>query len=272
MSEPVPIDLEDKIRKPRKAAALVAVEAPTVPATVDNSPMVLLKAALDRGADMGVLEKLMDLQERWEANQARKAFDEAVSDAKARIKPIVRNATGHNQKKYADFAAIAKEVDPVLGPLGLSYRFRSEQQDGKISVTCRLSHKAGHAEETTLTGPADTTGSKNAIQAIGSTTTYLQRYTLVLMLGLAASNDDDGNAAGTNQALTDEQVSSLFSLIAETNSNIDQFLIAAKVEPFDDGSERDIDAVRAKLAEIKGSEFKRLHALLETKKRKAAKP
>ena len=77
---------------------------------------------------------------------------------------------------------------------GLSYRFRTIQ-DGAIKVTCILSHKSGHSEENTLSGPADASGSKNAIQAIGSTLTYLQRYTLTQALGLAASDDDDGRSA-----------------------------------------------------------------------------
>lgn len=158
------------------------------------TPMALLDRALASGADVVMIERLMGLQERWEANQARKAFDEAISSAKAKIPPIARNAKGHNDKRYANFAAIATVVDPILSENGLSYRFRTTQTD-KISVTCILSHKAGHSEETTLAGPADSSGNKNAIQAIGSTLTYLQRYSLVQMLGLAAAADDDGNAA-----------------------------------------------------------------------------
>ena len=168
------------------------------------TPMDMLNRAVQSGAGLDMVEKLMGLQERWEANQARKAFDKAIAAAKAKIPPITRNATGHNSKKYADFAAIAKVVDPILSEHGLSYRFRTSQGD-RISVTCILSHEDGHSEETTLAGPADTSGSKNAIQAIGSTLTYLQRYSLVQMLGLAASNDDDGKAAAAGDKITEQQ-------------------------------------------------------------------
>jgi hypothetical protein len=157
------------------------------------TPMDMLSHAVERGADLDMIEKLMNLQERWEASQARKAFDEAISAAKADIPPIERTGKGHNDKRYATFAAIAKVVDPIISQHGLSYRFRTTQGD-RISVTCILSHKSGHFEETTLSGPPDASGSKNAIQAIGSTLTYLQRYSLVQMLGLAAADDDDGKA------------------------------------------------------------------------------
>jgi hypothetical protein len=176
------------------ARELTAIEGGAMQSTQPVTPMEMLNTALTRGADVTVLEKLMGLHERWEANQARKAFDAAIAAAKGEIGPIVRNATGHNEKRYADFAAIARTVDPVLTKYGLTYRFRTEQTD-RINVTCILSHKDGHSETTTLAGPPDGSGSKNAIQAIGSTLTYLQRYSLVQMLGLASSNDDDGRAA-----------------------------------------------------------------------------
>ena len=188
--------------EPLKKVSVIPQDEPT--ALVPVTPMEMLSRAVSSGADIEMIEKLMTLQERWDASNARKAFDKAVSAAKKEIPPIARNATGHNSKKYADFAAIARVVDPIIGAHGLSYRFRTTQ-NGTIAVTCILSHEAGHSEETTLVGPSDTTGNKNAIQAIGSTLTYLQRYSLVQMLGLAAAADDDGKASADAGAITPEQ-------------------------------------------------------------------
>ena len=84
------------------------------------TPMDLIDRATANGATPETLEKLLALQERYEANQARKAYDTAISEAKAEIPPIVRNATGHNSKKYVDFSAIARVVDPILSRHGLS--------------------------------------------------------------------------------------------------------------------------------------------------------
>lgn len=199
------------------------------PANTALTPMDMLNTALSRGADIAVLEKLMALHERFEAGQARKAFDAAISAAKSKIGPVGRNATGHNNKRYADFAAIARAVDPVLSQHGLSYRFRTAQTD-RIFVTCILSHKDGHSEETTLGGPADTSGSKNAIQAIGSTLSYLQRYSLVQALGLASGEDDDGRAVGTRApeddgpTLSDEQIKQIEDAIAFKGVNREKFL------------------------------------------------
>lgn len=212
-----------------KAMEKISVIPEAETALVPVTPMDMLNRAVQSGADIDMIEKLMNLQERWEASQARKAFDEAVAAAKKEITPIQRNAKGHNDKRYADFAAIAKVVDPIIGAHGLSYRFRTTQSD-RISVTCVLSHKAGHSEETTLSGPADTSGSKNAIQAIGSTLTYLQRYSLVQMLGLAAAADGDGKAGAGVATITQEQADTLRDLLEANGKPREGFLKWAKVE------------------------------------------
>lgn len=211
------------------AQAVEITERHNVAALTPITPMAMLAQAIERGMPVETVDKLMALSERWDATQARKAFDMAIAAAKAEIPVVVKNATGHNSKKYADFAAIARAIDPVISKHGLSYRFRTVQGD-KISVTCVLSHEAGHYEENTLTAMADTSGNKNAIQAIGSTLTYLQRYSLVQALGIAASEDDDGRQAGTGETITDEQVDEISKLLIDTKSNLTLFLKKINLE------------------------------------------
>lgn len=199
------------------SASIQKIDTPAHSAPVAITPMDMLDRAVQAGQPIEVLTKLMDLQDRWEKTQARKAFDVAIARAKADIPVIVKTATGHNSKKYADFAGIARVIDPVISRHGLSYRFRTAQAD-KISVTCVLSHEAGHFEETTLAGPADQTGNKNAIQAIGSTLTYLQRYSLVQALGLAASDDDDGKAGGVGSAVSEDQATEIRDMLASIDN------------------------------------------------------
>lgn len=191
------------------------------PASLSNvaafDPMAMIQIALERGQPAEMIDKLISLGERMEAINARKAFENALAAAKAEIPIIAKNAKGHNNKLYANFAAYAREIDPILGRHGLSYRFRTTQDD-RIRVTCVLSHRDGYSEENMVAGPPDNSGSKNAIQAIGSTLTYLQRYTLVQALGLAAAEDDDGNSASppgdTPATITDEQAKRLRDALA----------------------------------------------------------
>jgi hypothetical protein len=230
------------------------IERDEIPAAVPApvTPMAMLDRAFASGASMETLEKLMGLQERWAANQARMAFSAAIAAAKAEIPIIAKNKAGHTNR-YADFAAIAKVVDPVISKHGLSYRFRTKQDD-RIHVTCVIRHEAGHEEENTLSGPTDTSGAKNAIQAIGSTLTYLQRYTLTQALGLAASDDDDGKTAGAGGSVTDEQADAIRDLAVQVGANMDGFLRRMKVESVPDIPARD---------------YQRAIDLLETKRAKS---
>lgn len=193
------------------AQAVSRIDPPSV-AMTPITPMAMLSQAIERGMSPETVDKLMALSERWDATQARKAFDAAVAAAKAQIPVIGKNATGHNDKRYANFAAYARVVDPILGAHGLGYRFRTVQDEKSIRTTCVLFHKDGHSEENTLAGPADSSGSKNAIQAIGSTLTYLQRYSLVQALGLAAAEDDDGKAGGV-KAISEDEAASIREVI-----------------------------------------------------------
>ncbi len=61
-------------------------------------------------------------------------------------------------------------------------------------MTCILTHELTHSERTSLTAKPDQSGKKNPIQAIASTVSYLQKYTLLAITGLAAQGmDTDGN-------------------------------------------------------------------------------
>src|SRR4051812_49816877 len=75
------------------------------------------------------VERFIAMHDGMEAKRAKLAFSNAIAQAKAKIAetPIIKNATGNNSKRYADFSAYAKVVDPVLASFGLTYRFRTVQ-------------------------------------------------------------------------------------------------------------------------------------------------
>ena len=158
--------------------------------------------------EVGKLKELLDLQERWEAGQAKKAYVQAMSEFKAKPPEILKDKTvkyqtskGITNYKHATLHNVTSCINKALSEHGLTAAWVTSQDNGSVKVTCKITHVMGHSEETCLSAPPDTTGSKNAIQAIGSTVTYLQRYTLLALTGLAtADQDDDGNASGTPSA------------------------------------------------------------------------
>lgn len=207
------------------------------------TPMELLDRAFNSNAAPETLERLMALQERWEKNQARKSFDEAMAAAKAEIPVISKNRTvdftsqkGRTHYKHEDLAEVARTVTPILAKHGLSYRFRTTSNVNEpVTVTCIVSHREGHFEENTLAAGRDESGSKNQIQAVGSTLTYLQRMTLKAALGLAASDDDDGAGSdGKPSTISNDQVGELQALIESKNADKARFLKYYKIERLSD--------------------------------------
>lgn len=205
-------------------AELTIVEPAAPPAPAINAPVSLVERAVMQGASLEMIERLIAMQERVEATNARKAFDAAIADAKAKMPVITKNravdfttAKGRTHYRHEDLAEIARTAGPILAEFGLSYRFRTAVENRIVTVTCIVSHRDGHFEENSLAAAVDDSGNKNHIQAISSASTYLQRMTLKAALGLAAGEDDDGRAAGKQDApletITEDQARQLASAI-----------------------------------------------------------
>jgi hypothetical protein len=232
------------------------------------TPLALLQQAVAGGASIDILERLMGLQERFERNAARRAYDAAIAAAKADLPTILKSKkVGFDSRKpgaarttyrHEDMAAIASAIDEPLGRHGLSYRFRTHNPPGEpITVTCIISHREGHSEENSLSGPPDDSGAKNKHQAIGSAVTYLSRYTLKAALGLAAADDDDAQATSADTAaINPEQLDELQQLIAHVGQDIGKFCAYFGID---------------KVADLRASDFADAKYNLELKKNPSKK-
>jgi len=171
------------------------------------TPMVMLHMAVQQGADIDKLEKLMALQERYEKNEATKAFNQAMGEFKALGITVSKDSRvsyttdkGTTEYVHASLGNVCNVLGPAMAKYGLSYRWSTNQgEGGRIKVTCIISHRLGHSESVSLESGPDTSGGKNNIQAIGSTVQYLQRYTLLAATGTATEYDDDGRGSGGDQ-------------------------------------------------------------------------
>lgn len=172
-----------------------------LPVVQEGSPAALMLSALGQGASLESIEKMMDLQDRWERGQAEKQYNAAFAAFKAEAVKIIKNKTvdGNSPlkgKTYAELHAVVNAITPALSKHGLSaaWKITKDEKDW-IEVTCTLKHIAGHSESVTMGGPPDSGGAKNPIQSRASTISYLERYTLKAITGLSEQDDDkDGNA------------------------------------------------------------------------------
>lgn len=165
------------------------------------TPAHAFDLAVQRGASIDQIERFMAAKERWEAAEAKKAFNVAFAAFKAEAVKIIRTKKITDGplkgKSHAELSGVIDASTPALSRYGLSTAWRLTQDTKDwMEVTCTLSHVAGHSETVSMGGAPDTGPGRNAIQARGSTKTYLERYTLTAILGLAASDADDDGAGG----------------------------------------------------------------------------
>ena len=209
------------------------------------TPMDMLQVAVQQGADIDKLEKLMELERRWKADQAREAYVVAMNAFRAESLEVVKNkhvsyttSKGTTEYRHATLAEAVGVASPALSKHGLSHRWETAQANGSITVTCFITHQLGHSESTSLTASADDSGGKNSIQAIGSTVAYLERYTFMAITGLAA-RDMDNDGGKPLEPLTEKQLGDLEALITEVGADRAAFLRYMKVESLEDMPERD---------------------------------
>ena len=194
----------------KKFSLPFSINSPKKPDSNPNLPMRqtphdLVAAAVNQGADLAMVEKLMDLRDRWEATEAKKAYTQAMTNFKAECPEIFKDKkVGYKHKEgggstnynYESLPNVLKTITPAMSRYGLSVSWIPDQSEKGIKITCIITHEMGHSESASLFGPFDYSGNKNAIQAIGSAAAFLERYTLKAILGLASRDmDDDGRGS-----------------------------------------------------------------------------
>lgn len=200
-------------------------QLPGMPAPA-NLLEVISRAASDPNVDAAKMERLWQLHERIQAQQAAVAFAAALAEMQPKMPVITQrgeilNRDGKVQSKYAKWEDINDAIKPILAEHGFSLMFRPGNEGDKVKVTGILKHRAGHFEEATFTLPPDTSGSKNLVQAAASSISYCKRYVAVGLLNITSrGEDDDGKkAGGSAPTLTEKQVADLKAVITEVGAD-----------------------------------------------------
>lgn len=218
----------------------------------------MLQVAVQTG-NIELVERMMALHERQMAHDARAAYVAAMAEFKKDPPRIYKSkAVGFESKdgkhqvdyKHATLGGVVQAAMTGLAKVGISHAWSTKHlEGGRVAVTCTLTHCLGHSESVTLEADKDQSGKKNNIQALGSAITYLQRYTLLAITGLATEDqDDDGAASGVREELiANKQLDGLLADLREATSD------EAVVQIWDTGSKAlqatGSDAALAELSE-----------------------
>ena len=163
----------------------------------EQTPQNLIALAIQQGTPVEGLEKLMDLQDRWDKKQAKIAFDEAMASFQGEC-PIIKKtrevptSTGKIAYKYAPIDAIVSQVRSTIEKYGLSYAIQTETLEGKVKSTCIVKHKLGHSESSSMEIPlGQKTGVMSDSQVVAAALTFAKRYSFCNAFGIMTGDDDN---------------------------------------------------------------------------------
>lgn len=196
---------------------------PAISKELIKSPALsMLEGAINSGMEPEKLLQFYELHERHEANEARKLYAIAMAKFQAGCPVIEKTSKGHNCW-YAPLPKILKATQSLRAECGLAQNWVHGKEGEDISITCVVTHSAGHKESTTLSAPPDTSGNKNTIQSLASTTKYLERYTFEAMFGICADDaDNDGNKQKT-EYVNSKEIAAITERIKTLNINAGKF-------------------------------------------------
>jgi len=211
----------------------VQVSHCNIPATAPIHERIL-ELAITQGAPLDQLQKYLDMRRENEAYEAKKAYTAAMAAFKKNPPKINKDkhvsfqtSKGTTAYNHATLANVTEKINSALSAHGLHASWRTEQKDKLITVTCTITHELGHSESTGLSASPDDSGGKNSIQAIGSSVSYLCRYTLLALTGLATYDQDNDGAPPRQEpgTITTDQATEIDDLLADVyGDKLAQFL------------------------------------------------
>lgn len=186
-------------QRPESAQIVQAGESATI-------LQVIQRAAADPQCDIEKMERLMQMHERFQSRHAEQQYTEALAEMQQELPAIAERGDANGRYSYALWEDINEQLKPVLARHGFALTFRTPRNDKGVEVEGVLSHRGGHSERTSMLLPADTSGNKNAVQAVASSVSYGKRYTAGALLNYTTHGEDDDAFSSVHQPALDQQV------------------------------------------------------------------
>lgn len=237
-------DVTEAPKKSRaKKAEIVKIEnaaPPANPVAASDTAAILAMAErlmIDPSVSVERANQALDFALRLKAEAARQAYYEAKAAFKA-VAPVVTKDKENKQygSTYASIGNVVNTINEALSKYGLDASWDFDQGE-RIKVTCTLRHSLGHSESVSLSGPPDTSGSKNPMQQIKSTLTYLKLATFEGVTGIATKEgnlDDDGNGASDDDPISQDQIDQLVEIAESVGADRRRFCTYFKIDSFAD--------------------------------------
>jgi hypothetical protein len=178
----------------------------------------LISQAIAANLDVEKLERLFALRVQVKAENAREEYVMALSRFQEECPVIektkkVLNKDGSLRYQYAPLESIVKQIQKPIADNGLSYRWDTKEEAGKITAIAIVTHKLGHSEQSSFSVPIDTEGYMTAPQKAASALTFAKRYSLCNALGISTGEEDtDATDVGKEKEVKSPKAKIVFLL------------------------------------------------------------
>lgn len=232
---------------------------------------VISQAVMDPRCDVDKMKALLDMQERIEERDSKKAFTVAFNALQAELPIIDRDgkidhsAEGSSgvtksgrkalQTKYATYPNLNRVVGPLLKKHGFTFSSSMDPDpSGAMVVVSTLEHVAGHSRTTHFRVTADATGGKNNQQGWGSSQQYGMRYNMIALLNIVTEAKEDADNDGfkpeearLNEPVTPAQLKELVDLADKAGADKAKFCDVMGVQSMAEITQRRFDEAKTQL-------------------------
>jgi hypothetical protein len=164
--------------------------------TNENEISRFIEKAIEKNTPVESMEKLFSLFKAVKAEKAKEEYTNALSKFQSEIPVIektkkVLNRDGSVRYTYAPLEDEIKQIKKYITDNEFAYSWNTENAEGKMKVTCKLSHRGGHSEESSFEIPITESQFMTSSQSYASAQTFAKRYTLNNILGIGTAEEDN---------------------------------------------------------------------------------
>jgi hypothetical protein len=200
------------------------------------TPAEMIMAAISDKSDLDKIEKLLEIQMKWEQNESRKVYAKSFAIAQEGIMAVIKTKTNAQTKsKYADLGSVIESAKPVYTKEGFSVTFNEADspKEEHIRIVAEVLHNSGHKESYHFDVPMDGKGiqgnaNMTKIHGKASSVSYARRYLMCMIFNIPTA-DDDGNAQSL-PTITNAQLHTLRDLLISKELSEKKLIEYLKIE------------------------------------------
>lgn len=178
-----------------KKEKTLVIKSPKQEIIKENTSTDLITMALQNKVDVSVLERLVALKEKTDAQFSKNEFIKAMAEFQKNCPVInkakkVKDKQGKDRYSFAPLDDIISQTKGTIAKAGLSYTFKITNTDKTLTASCVVTHVSGHSEESSFIVPIGSEEYMTEVQKFGARATFAKRYAFTNAFGIMTGDED----------------------------------------------------------------------------------